>query len=130
MVFHFSRRVCADKGVCSRSVWRFGSCCGYRPDLSHARSGSTSTGKVNPEKKRDPHSRRGVSRYGWGRGRSSIGLLSCGAAVASMLVRVSMPVRVVDRVRQAPGVITYEFDVFRHTSGGGVVFDVPPVIKW
>ena len=39
-------------------------------------------------------------------------------------------------VHRAPGVITLVFDaafrhiaVFRHTPGGGVVFNVPPVIK-
>ena len=33
-------------------------------------------------------------------------------------------------VHRAPGVIDLELDaVFRHTSGGGAVFNVPPVIK-
>ena len=60
---------------------------------------------------------------------SSLGPLSWGAAIASMLVPASIPVRVVDEWHP-PGVITLEFDaVFRHTSGGGVVFNVPPVIK-
>ena len=46
-----------------------------------------------------------------------------------MLVPASIPVRVVDEWHP-PGVITLEFDAaFRHTSGGGVVFNVPPVIK-
>ena len=52
-----------------------------------------------------------------------------GAAVASMLVPVSIQVFVVDEWC-SPGVITLEFDaVFRSTSEGGVVFNVPPVIK-
>ena len=46
-----------------------------------------------------------------------------------MLVPVSTPVRVVD-VWCPPGVITFEFDaVVRRTFEGGVVFNVPPVIK-
>ena len=82
---------------------------------------------VNPEKKKDVILARGTAVAGVGGigAAGSIGPLWWGAAAASMLVPVSIPVRVVDE-RCPPGVITSEFDaVFRRTSQGGVVFNAP-----
>ena len=73
---------------------------------------------LNPEKRRDLRSRRGSRRYRWGPGlgaAGSIGPLRWRAAVASMLVLVSIPMRVVDeccpRVHRAPGTGDDQFGV-------------------